>query len=168
MWFLQGTGVSTAEQRHRSGRSLVSKKDPNLNVINTKRLDFGGSLCTVLFFSKWNTLQKAITCPARNRLHFCPLLFHEKSKERMNSWEGYAFPLKKCFIFVSFLPDISNCDKLLERRKRQIKTFLFAWQPAQPLHAGHSTSQDLHLPRPDPALASDSPKWEETGDSSPR
>lgn len=33
----------------------------------------------------------------------------------MNSWEGNACPLKKCFIFVSFPPDITNCDKMLER-----------------------------------------------------
>ncbi|TNN62968.1 hypothetical protein EYF80_026777 [Liparis tanakae] len=87
-----------------------------------------------------------------------PGALREKPEERMNSWEGNAFPLKKCFIFVSFLPDITNCNKLLERRNGKIKTFLYAWQPAQTFHMGHLMSQDPHLPRPDRASAPDFPK----------
>lgn len=53
----------------------------------------------------------------------------------MNSWEGYACPLKKCFIFVSFPPDITNCDKLLERRNAKSKP---SFLPSNQLK--HSTS----------------------------
>lgn len=71
----------------------------------------------------------------------------------MNSWEGYSFLLKKCFIFVSFPPDITNCDKLLERRNGKSKPSSLPGNRLKHSTSATLTSQDLHLPGPDPAPA---------------